>query len=227
MTLPEQITTRERNKFGEKSSGQVAVHVIGTIDNESGNPVIVSGSTAVAAPTGPIKRLVHTVTAIAIDPIATPLSNRVSLTILNLSATVTVFIGEDNTITADNSATGGYDIPPQGEFSLDLDDSNNFFLIAPTGQTAIVKILEISSTGGSSGGGGSLTQVQEVPVGTVNGVNTSFALTQTPFNAQHFTLYLDGVLLRSGTHFTRSGTSITMITAPDFGQTLDAVFWVS
>lgn len=65
---------------------------------------------------------------------------------------------------------------------------------------------------------------QEVPSGTINGVNVTFTLSQTPISADSFQLYQDGILLRLTTHYTRSGVTITMVTAPNFGQTLDAIY---
>jgi hypothetical protein len=68
------------------------------------------------------------------------------------------------------------------------------------------------------------TDIQETPTGTVNGVNVTFTVSQTPTSAGAFQLFLDGLLLDLTTHYTRSGVTITMVTAPNFGQTLRAVY---
>lgn len=68
------------------------------------------------------------------------------------------------------------------------------------------------------------TQKQEQVSGTVNGSNVTFTVSQTPISADSFQLYQDGVLLRVTTHYTRSGTTITMVTAPETGQELDAIY---
>ena len=66
------------------------------------------------------------------------------------------------------------------------------------------------------------TETQETPAGAVNNANTAFTLAQTPISAGSFKLYLDGLLLDLTTHYTRAGTTVTMVTAPNFGQTLRA-----
>lgn len=68
------------------------------------------------------------------------------------------------------------------------------------------------------------TPKQEQVSGTVNGVNVTFTVSQTPVSADSFQLYQDGVLLRLTTHYTRSGSTITMVTAPTTGQELDAIY---
>lgn len=68
------------------------------------------------------------------------------------------------------------------------------------------------------------TPKQEAVSGTVDGVNVTFTVSQTPINDDSFQLYQNGVLLRRVTHYTRSGVTITMITAPVSGQDLDAVY---
>ena len=66
------------------------------------------------------------------------------------------------------------------------------------------------------------TEIQETPTGLINNANTSYVVSQTPLDAGSFKLYLDGLLLDLTTHYTRAGTAITMVTAPNFGQTLRA-----
>lgn len=64
--------------------------------------------------------------------------------------------------------------------------------------------------------------VDEAPSGTVNGSNTSFTLSQAPHETDCINLTLDGIKIYNGTHFTVSGATITMTTAPAVGQDLRA-----
>lgn len=99
----------------------------------------------ILAPTGPFEITVTTVTSTAANPIGAPLTDRVSLSIRNKDGANTVYFG-DATVTADNAATGGWEIGPGEDLNIDLDSTNVFFLVTPAGQTAVVKILEIAST---------------------------------------------------------------------------------
>lgn len=66
--------------------------------------------------------------------------------------------------------------------------------------------------------------VQEIPSGTVNGANTSFTLTSNPIFTSAIKLYVNGILLIQGTHYSITGNAITMVTAPASGQTLYATY---
>lgn len=215
---------RERDKFVENPAGETSVRVF--VSNETGDEIPVTGSfSAAPAPTGPFTITVVTVTDTASNPLASAYTDRVSLSIRNKSAGTTIYVGKDLTVTADDTATGGWEIGPNEDFNIDLDDSNNFTLIAPAGQSATVKILEIAGTGAGGGGGGMLSRISESPTGLINNANSIFSISQSPAGAEYFDLYLDGLLLDVTTHFTRTGTTINMVTAPNFGQTLRAVYW--
>lgn len=69
------------------------------------------------------------------------------------------------------------------------------------------------------------TEIQETLSGTVNGSNTAFTTSQTPITAGGFKLYRSGVLMLLDTHYTRSGTTVTMTVAPNSPQTIHAVYW--
>jgi hypothetical protein len=69
------------------------------------------------------------------------------------------------------------------------------------------------------------TEIQEVLSGTVNGSNTAFTTSQTPIGHDGFKLYRSGVLLIRGTHYSRVGTAVTMVTAPTSPQFIHAVYW--
>lgn len=144
--MPFRIATQDRefDKFIQRPSGETAVRT--WIANESGEAVPVSGSFNISAPTGPFQITVFTVTDTATDPLPTPLTARVAVSIRNRSATQTVYFGKTSAVTADNTATGGWEIGPEEDFNIDLTEDNAFFLIASAGQTALVKILEIAST---------------------------------------------------------------------------------
>lgn len=62
----------------------------------------------------------------------------------------------------------------------------------------------------------------EVPSGTINGSNTSFSIAQTPMEPRAVFLFLDGLSLSYTTDYSVSGTTITMVTAPALGQSLEA-----
>lgn len=64
--------------------------------------------------------------------------------------------------------------------------------------------------------------VREAPTGAIDGSNTSFAISQLPAAANALHLFLDGVKLRPTTHYSLSGTTITMVDAPIVGQDLEA-----
>jgi hypothetical protein len=65
----------------------------------------------------------------------------------------------------------------------------------------------------------------EVPSGTVNGVNTIFTLAHTP-TAGTLLLFLNGVKQKAGVgnHYTISGATITFVTAPETGDDLSAYY---
>jgi hypothetical protein len=69
------------------------------------------------------------------------------------------------------------------------------------------------------------TPIDEAPIGTINGSNSIFTLSQTPV-AGGFSLFLNGQRLESGTDFTLSGTTITynINEVPQVGDTHRAVY---
>lgn len=66
--------------------------------------------------------------------------------------------------------------------------------------------------------------VQETPTGTVDGVNTSFATTNNPIFTSAHLLFVNGLLLKQGTHYSISGNTITMSIAPAIGQQLMSIY---
>lgn len=106
---------------------------------------LLTSSTA-TSPTGPFRITVGAATAVAADPIALAYTGRVSIAVRNLDGAVTIYLGATAGVTADNTATGGWEIGPNSDFNLDLDEDSVFFLITPPATTATFKIFEISST---------------------------------------------------------------------------------
>lgn len=80
--------------------------------------------------------------------------------------------------------------------------------------------------GGGSGGGSSVTWTNEAVSGVVNGVNTTFTITSAPTDVGTLELFLDGLLQYPGAllDYTLTGSTITMTVAPNFGQTLWAIY---
>ena len=64
---------------------------------------------------------------------------------------------------------------------------------------------------------------QEVPSGSVNGSNVSFALSFLP-HAKSVTLSVDGLIMRQTSDYSISGSTITMTTAPVLGQQIYAIY---
>lgn len=69
-------------------------------------------------------------------------------------------------------------------------------------------------------------EIQEIPSGTINGINTVFTLSETPATDASVKLYRNGIFMRQGASgdYTISGPTLTMTTAPATTQTLDAVY---
>lgn len=59
---------------------------------------------------------------------------------------------------------------------------------------------------------------QEIPSGTVDGVNDEFTLSKTPIFPKALIVFLNGVIQAQGAHYTVSGTTITFTTPPALGQ---------
>lgn len=80
--------------------------------------------------------------------------------------------------------------------------------------------------GGGGGGAGSSFADGEVPVGTVNGVNTTFTLASTPSPAGSLELYRNGLLMRQGSDYQITTNVITFFLAsvPQTGDLLVASY---
>lgn len=65
---------------------------------------------------------------------------------------------------------------------------------------------------------------QEVPAGTVDGVNDEFTLSNVPHSNASVILTLNGVIKRQTADYTISGDTITFVAPPELGQTLYAFY---
>lgn len=65
---------------------------------------------------------------------------------------------------------------------------------------------------------------QEEPTGLVNGSNVTYTLSETPHSNACVDVYLNGLILRQGTDYSLSGSTITMTTAPVSGSDLYAKY---
>lgn len=68
-----------------------------------------------------------------------------------------------------------------------------------------------------------LRWTEEVPSGSVNGSNVTFTLASTP-DSKTLVLSVDGAIQKRTTHYTISGSTITMIAAPAVGQDIYAIY---
>lgn len=224
MPFSTSVIDRERDKFVENPAGQTSVRVL--VSNEAGQEIPISGTftATTGAPTGPFKITSATVTDVSSNPIIVPLSNRVAFSIRNKSQTTTVYVGTTSAVTADDvNGTCGWELGPGEDLQWDLDDGNLFHVIAPAGETAVIKILEIAST--TSGGGPStLIAIHEELTGLVDGVNDTFTCSQIPDGAA-FLLFIDGILRTPVTDFVRVGATVTTTVPPSIGQTVEAFYW--
>ncbi len=64
----------------------------------------------------------------------------------------------------------------------------------------------------------------EIPVGTINGSNTNFTVSQAETDLTHIMVYLNGLLQQPTIEYTLVGTNLTMIPAPENGDVLLAAF---
>jgi hypothetical protein len=77
----------------------------------------------------------------------------------------------------------------------------------------------------SGGGGGSVTfSNNETPSGSIDGVNTTFILANTPKTNGLFQLFRSDLLQISGVDYTLVGTTISYSYAPSIGDTLRAFY---
>lgn len=126
-----------------------------------------------------------------------------------------------------------------GIVSLDTDDinegvSNLYFTILRARDAAVVDSLAGNQTNQAPSVSAVNAAIaaatpgyeQEAPTGTVNGVNTIFSISVSPSEDKAVQLFQAGLMQRQGIDYTISGTTITMTTAPNFGQDLWAYYTI-
>jgi len=74
--------------------------------------------------------------------------------------------------------------------------------------------------GGAGSGSQSANYISgEIPVGTVNGSNTSYTIAHTPLSGS-LSVFLNGIFQRPTLDWSVSGTTLTMVVAPPIGYNL-------
>lgn len=68
--------------------------------------------------------------------------------------------------------------------------------------------------------GGTYFVENEIPTGTINGSNTAFTLAAAPSPTSSLEVFLQGQRQKLTTEWSVSGTTLTMVTAPETGQVL-------
>lgn len=83
-------------------------------------------------------------TAVAIP--SSPLADRNSLALTNLSNVDTIYIGFSTSVTADQNLglTAGWEVGPNEGFNLDIKDTILIYGITETGKTVRVKVMELA-----------------------------------------------------------------------------------
>ena len=66
---------------------------------------------------------------------------------------------------------------------------------------------------------------QEIPTGTVDGVNDDFTLSSVPARSKSVIVFINGILQAQGAHYSISGSTITFSSAPELGQ-IPYVFYI-
>jgi hypothetical protein len=133
MTLPSGLETKESLKFVETLAGEVAVRVVAIINE---------GNITINEPDDRVTR-VTTIGTSAVQ--LTRTNDATSLSIHNKSETATLYLGEDNSITADDTSTGGWEIGPGESYNESSNPSTPTWLISDTANT-VIKIMELLST---------------------------------------------------------------------------------
>lgn len=77
---------------------------------------------------------------------------------------------------------------------------------------------------GGGGSGTSFEDVQEVPTGTIDGVNQQFSVTDTPISDASLKIYRNGLLLVQGVDYSVLGNLFALANAPQSGDDLNATY---
>jgi len=132
--LPQNLSTNESAKFELDNNGYVRIRTSAT-----GNFTFSGLSTA-------LKNTTMLITDVTVEAPPSPLTNRNSLTIFNLSTDKTIFIGNSDVIADTPSTfpnfTWGQEIPPRSFWNVDITNNIAVYLRCKTGESAYVKITE-------------------------------------------------------------------------------------
>lgn len=102
--------------------------------------------------------------------------------------------------------------------------NNNTLWLSDADSGGTIDTTSLTFTQIQIGGGGGLAQTafvdRETPAGSVNGVNVTFTLANTPYaGSEH--VFVNGILQTSGgVDYSISGTTITMTVAPETGDVI-------
>jgi len=133
----------------------------------------------------------------------------------SISATSPIFYNSSTGVISSQAATSG-----QNGYLTSTDWSTFNGKQAALVSGTNIKTINGNSLLGSGDltvSGGATSVWGETPSGTINGSNTSFTLAHNPAG---MSLFLNGQRLTSGTDYTQSGTTLTMITVPLTGDIL-------
>lgn len=142
----------------------------------------------------------------SIGKITSPLANQLIILINKTGSSFDILNQDTN---SEHILTGtGNDLPVEDDASVWL-----------TYDSAASRWRVIGGSGGGSG-----TAFQEIPAGTVNGVNTSFGpLTYLPTNDESVMVFVDGIALLDS-EFSVTGANISLSVAPALGQSIYAYY---
>jgi hypothetical protein len=82
-----------------------------------------------------------------------------------------------------------------------------------TGETGVTGQTGLTGQTGSSGGTSCIFRDAEIPAGTLNGLNNTFTLVETPIEGS-LKVYLNGLRLTLEQDYTLQGSTLTMIQTP-------------
>jgi hypothetical protein len=106
---------------------------------------VISGTFAQSGLTKELKNTTMTITDVATEIPATPLTDRNAIAIFNKHASQTLYIGNSD-VTADtvDGKTSGWEIDPNSYIQLDIRDTITLYAVFPTGESGKVKIMEVA-----------------------------------------------------------------------------------
>lgn len=140
MAMSKQRTDREYAKFKETPSGETAVRIC----NDSDTPLVVEADvTVVTGISGPIKITGSSVTDSSAGFPATNQSGRNSISIRNIDTAESIWIVNSTGITKAGAGVDIWEVGPDETFNMDMDDTNKINLVADTGKTVSIQIMEI------------------------------------------------------------------------------------